>query len=71
VTQPSASPEAAGTGSAAEGTGSAEARVELTLPGGLSRALDAWIANQIEPKPSRETAILQVLQEALGPRFGS
>lgn len=48
-----------------------EAHIELTLPASLSRALDAWIAAQLEPKPTREKAVLQILQEVLGTRFGS
>jgi hypothetical protein len=71
VSESRVSPDSDALGSAAEAAEPAQAPLELTLPGGLSRALDAWIANQIEPKPTRETAILQILREALGPRFGS
>jgi hypothetical protein len=55
----------------AEDAGSPELRLELTLVAGLSRALDAWIAIQLEPKPSRAAAVQRLLEEALGSRFGS
>ncbi|GAC1331153.1 MAG: hypothetical protein NVSMB26_09210 [Beijerinckiaceae bacterium] len=45
--------------------------ISLALPTGLARALDAWIATQLDPKPPRSEAILRLLREALAARFGS
>ena len=36
------------------------------MPIALSRAVDAWIATQREPRPSRPEAIRRLLAEALG-----
>jgi hypothetical protein len=36
------------------------------MPIALSRAVDAWIAAQPEPQPSRPEAIRRLLAEALG-----
>ena len=36
------------------------------IPIALSRAIDAWIASQPEPRPSRPEAIRRLLAEALG-----
>ena len=38
----------------------------FTMPSNLSGALDAWIAAQPEPRPSRPEAIRRLLAEALG-----
>ena len=38
----------------------------FTMPRDLSDALDAWIAAQPEPRPSRPEAIRRLLAEALG-----
>jgi hypothetical protein len=39
--------------------------ISLRLPQALGVALDAWIASQPEPRPSRPEAILRVLAQAL------
>lgn len=39
--------------------------ISLHLPPSLGAALDAWIASQPEPRPSRPEAILRVLAHAL------
>jgi len=39
--------------------------ISLRLPESLGAALDAWIASQPEPRPSRPEAILRVLAQAL------
>ena len=39
--------------------------ISLRLPASLGAALDAWIASQPEPRPSRPEAILRVLAHAL------
>ena len=39
---------------------------ELRLSENLSRRIDAWIAAQPEPRPTRPEAIRRLLAEALG-----
>jgi hypothetical protein len=39
----------------------------LRLYPDLEAALDAWIAHQADPKPSRPEAIRRILREALQP----
>lgn len=36
------------------------------IPIALSRAIDAWIGSQPEPRPSRPEAIRRILSQALG-----
>jgi Arc/MetJ-type ribon-helix-helix transcriptional regulator len=40
--------------------------IGLRLPSSLAGSLDAWIAAQPEPRPSRSEAIRRLLAEALG-----
>jgi Arc/MetJ-type ribon-helix-helix transcriptional regulator len=41
-------------------------KIDLRLSEDLSRRIDAWIAAQPEPRPSRPEAIRRLLVEALG-----
>jgi Arc/MetJ-type ribon-helix-helix transcriptional regulator len=41
-------------------------KIDLRLSEDLSRRIDAWIASQPEPRPSRPEAIRRLLAEALG-----
>ena len=40
--------------------------IGLRLPSSLAGSLDAWIAAQPEPRPSRSEAIRRILSQALG-----
>jgi hypothetical protein len=41
-------------------------KIESRLSEDLSRRIDAWIASQPEPRPTRSEAIERLLAEALG-----
>jgi Arc/MetJ-type ribon-helix-helix transcriptional regulator len=41
-------------------------KIESRLSEDLSRRIDAWIAAQPEPRPSRSEAIRRILSQALG-----
>ena len=46
--------------------GTTKVKVESSLSEDLSRRIDAWIAAQPEPRPTRPEAICRLLAEALG-----
>ena len=46
--------------------GTTKVMVESRLSEDLSRLIDAWIAAQPEPRPTRPEAIRRLLAEALG-----
>ena len=46
--------------------GPPKTKIESHLSEDLSKRVDAWIAKQPEPRPSRSKAIRRLLSEALG-----